>query len=188
MILTVNVTGTAADISSADRDAVINPAATPPPGWHASDLALGPAPPGTVHHITLVAEDKEIQVAPGAIQDMWTFNGQVPGSVLRGNIGDKFVVILVNRTDMDHLLDFHAASQPTQAMRAVAPGRSVTYEFTARYAGIYLYHCGTPPVLEHLANGMFGAGHHRPAAPARGAGGVPDGPVRAVPRAAAAAR
>lgn len=38
-----------------------------------------------------------------------------------------------------------------------APGRSVTYTFRARYSGIYLYHCGTPPVLEYLANGMFGA-------------------------------
>jgi nitrite reductase (NO-forming) len=44
-----------------------------------------------------------------------------------------------------------------QAMTEAAPGRSVTYEFKARYAGIYLYHCGTPPVLEHLTNGMSGA-------------------------------
>ncbi len=64
---------------------------------------------------------------------------------------------LVNRTGMSHSIDFHAAGQPMQAMTEVAPGRSVTYEFKARYAGIYLYHCGTPPVLEHLANGMFGA-------------------------------
>jgi len=157
MILTITVTGTAASVSAAERDAAINPAATPPPGWHAASPALAPAPSGTVHHITLIAEDKQIQVAPGVTQDMWTFNGQVPGPTLRGHVGDEFVVTLVNRTDMDHSLDFHAASQPMQAMREVAPGRSVTYEFRARYAGIYLYHCGTPPVLEHLANGMFGA-------------------------------
>jgi len=164
MILTIDVTGAApnaagAAVSSspAARDAVIDPAAAPPPGWHAASAALAPAPPGTVHRITLVAEDKQIPVAPGVTQDMWTFNGQVPGPTLRGHVGDTFIVTLVNRTDMDHSLDFHAASQPMQAMREVAPGRSVTYEFKARYAGIYLYHCGTPPVLEHLANGMFGA-------------------------------
>jgi nitrite reductase (NO-forming) len=157
MILTITVTGTAASSSLAGRDAVISPAATPPPGWHAASPALAPAPSGTVHHITLVAEDKEIQVAPGVTQDMWTFNGQVPGPVLRGNAGDEFVVTLVNRTEMTHSLDFHAASQPMQAMTEAAPGRSVTYVFRAEYSGIYLYHCGTPPVLEHLANGMFGA-------------------------------
>jgi nitrite reductase (NO-forming) len=157
MILTITVTGTAASSSLAGRDAVISPAATPPPGWHAASPALAPAPSGTVHHITLVAEDKEIQVAPGVTQDMWTFNGQVPGPVLRGNVGDEFVVTLVNRTEMTHSLDFHAASQPMQAMTEAAPGRSVTYVFRAEYSGIYLYHCGTPPVLEHLANGMFGA-------------------------------
>lgn len=54
---------------------------------------------------------------------MWTFNGQVPGPVLRGKVGDEFVVNLVNRTDMDHSLDFHAASQPMQAMTEAAPGR-----------------------------------------------------------------
>jgi FtsP/CotA-like multicopper oxidase with cupredoxin domain len=77
--------------------------------------------------------------------------------VLRGNVGDEFVVTLVNRTDMDHSLDFHAASQPMQAMTEAVPGRPVTYVFRAQYSGIYLYHCGTPPVPEHLANGMFGA-------------------------------
>jgi len=157
MILTITVTGTAASTAQATRDAVINPAATPPPGWHAASPALAPAPSGTVHRVTLIAEDKQMQVAPGITQDMWTFNGQVPGPVLRGHVGDEFVVTLINRTDMSHSLDFHAASQPMQAMREAAPGRWVTYEFRAGYAGIYLYHCGTPPVLEHLANGMFGA-------------------------------
>ena len=157
MILTITVTGSAASAASAHRDAVISRAAAPPPGWHAVDSALAPAPSGTVHRVTLVAEDKEMQVAPGVTQDMWTFGGQVPGPTLRGHGGDEFIVTLINHTDMDHSLDFHAASEPMQAMREVAPGRSVTYEFRARYAGIYLYHCGTPPVLEHLANGMFGA-------------------------------
>ncbi|HEU5419352.1 MAG TPA: multicopper oxidase domain-containing protein [Streptosporangiaceae bacterium] len=171
MILTVKVTGTALGTSaaapdavppakpagSAAPDAVIDPGAAPPPGWHAVSPVLAPAPSGTVHHVTLAAEDREMQVAPGVTQDMWTFNGQVPGPVLRGHVGDTFVVTLVNRTGMSHSIDFHAAGQPMQAMTEVAPGRSVTYEFKARYAGIYLYHCGTPPVLQHLTNGMFGA-------------------------------
>ena len=138
-------------------DAVISPGAAPSQGWHAASPALAAAPSGAVHRVTLVAQDKEIQVAPGVTQDMWTFNGQVPGPVLRGKVGDEFVVTLVNRTGMDHSLDFHAASEPMRDMMDVAPGHSATFRFRARYSGIYLYHCGTPPVLEHLANGMYGA-------------------------------
>jgi nitrite reductase (NO-forming) len=167
MILTIRVTGAApsaaaspADsgaMSSAGTDAVINPGAAPPPGWHAASAALAAAPSGTAHHVTLVAQDTEIQVAPGVTQDMWTFNGQVPGPVLRGKVGDEFVVTLVNRTSMSHSLDFHAASEPMREMMDVAPGHSATFRFRAQYSGIYLYHCGTPPALEHLANGMYGA-------------------------------
>jgi len=159
MILTITVTGAASPRATAPggTDAVINPSAAPPRGWHAASPVLAAAPPGPVHHVTLVARDKEIQVAPGVTQDMWTFNGQVPGPVLRGKAGDEFVVTLLNRTGMDHSLDFHAASMPMAKMMDVAPGHQATYTFRAQYSGIYLYHCGTPPVLEHLANGMYGA-------------------------------
>jgi nitrite reductase (NO-forming) len=162
MVLTVAVRGTpaastGASTSPTSGDAVIDPAATPPLGWRAANPAPAPATAAAVHHVTLIAQDKELQVAPGVTQDMWTFNGQVPGPVLRGHVGDEFAVTLVNRSPMDHSLDFHAAAEPMQAMAMVAPGHSVTYRFRARYAGIYLYHCGTPPVLEHVANGMYGA-------------------------------
>ena len=62
MILTIKVTSMAASGSSV-RDAVIDPAATPPPGWRAFSPALAPAPSGAVHHVTLVAEGKQMQVA-----------------------------------------------------------------------------------------------------------------------------
>ncbi len=162
MILTITVPGstplgTSRAAGTATHDAVLDPAATPPSGWHPLDPVLQPAPSGTVHRITLVAEDRELPVAPGVTQDMWTFNGQVPAPILRGQVGDLFEVTLVNRSTMGHSLDFHAASQPTEAMATVAPGHSMTEEFVASHAGIFLYHCGTPPILEHLANGMYGA-------------------------------
>jgi nitrite reductase (NO-forming) len=160
MILTIRVTGAAQGAGLAGkpgRDALISLSARPPAGWRPFNPALPPAPAGTLHRITLVAEDKEIQIAPGVTQDMWTFNRQVPGPTLRGHVGDEFIVTLVNHSSMGHSLDFHAASQPMEAMRTIGPGQSITERFRARYSGIYLYHCGTPPVLEHLANGMFGA-------------------------------
>jgi nitrite reductase (NO-forming) len=137
-------------------DATVNFSATPPAGWHAFDPSLAPAPGGTVHHVTLVAQDKLIQVAPGVSQDMWTFEGQVPAPVLQGHVGDVFDVTLVNHTDMDHSIDFHAENEPMSNMSDVAPGKSTTYQWRANYSGIFLYHYGTAPVLEHLANGMYG--------------------------------
>ncbi len=161
MVLTIRAAAGARPAAGRARhpapDAVISPGARPGPGWHPFGPALAPAPGGTVHRVTLIARDRVMQVAPGVRQDMWTFNGQVPGPTLRGHVGDLFIVTLVNRTSMDHSIDFHAASQPMEAMRTVGPGQSVTERFRVRYAGIFLYHCGTAPVLEHVANGMFGA-------------------------------
>ena len=172
MILAIKVTGgpSANESSSAAMsgaasmsggttagDATIDSSAKPAAGWQPFNASLAAAPAATVHDVTLVAEDKTIQVAPGVTQDMWTFNGQVPAPALRGHPGDEWVVTLVNHTDMAHSLDFHAASQSMMAMPEVAPGKSVTMTFRTMYSGMYLYHCGTSPVLEHLANGMFGA-------------------------------
>jgi nitrite reductase (NO-forming) len=41
-------------------------------------------------------------------------------------------------------------------MVEIKPGATFTYTFTADYAGVWMYHCGTAPALEHIANGMFG--------------------------------
>jgi nitrite reductase (NO-forming) len=89
---------------------------------------------------------------------MWTFNGQVPGPVLRGHIGDVFNVTLVNDGSMGHSIDFHASKvAPNVAMRTLQPGQSLVYQFKADYAGIWMYHCGTAPALDHIGNGMYGA-------------------------------
>jgi nitrite reductase (NO-forming) len=164
MLMTIKVTGTAPSMPpghdatiNSGHDATINFSGPPPAGWRPVSPVLAPAPPGRIHHVTLIAEDKELQVAPGVTQNMWTFNGQVPGPALRGHVGDEFVVTLVNRSSMGHSLDFHAASQPMEAMPTIGPGQSVTERFRVNHAGIFLYHCGTAPVLEHVANGMFGA-------------------------------
>ena len=55
-------------------------------------------------------------------------------------------------------MDFHAARiAPNVAFRDVAPGESFTFRFKATDAGVFMYHCGTKPVLAHIANGMYGA-------------------------------
>jgi nitrite reductase (NO-forming) len=55
-------------------------------------------------------------------------------------------------------MDFHAAQiDPKVAFRSAAKGQSVSYTFQPRYAGAFLYHCGSSPVLMHIGSGMVGA-------------------------------
>ncbi|MGC0271384.1 multicopper oxidase domain-containing protein [Pseudactinotalea sp. Z1739] len=113
---------------------------------------------GTVHELTLTAQEVELEVAPGVWQRRWTFNGQVPGPTVHGRVGDVFEITLVNDGTIGHSIDFHAGSlAPDEPMRTIAPGESLVYRFTAGMAGIWLYHCGTDPMTSHIGAGMFGA-------------------------------
>lgn len=128
------------------------------PGWRPYDATLRPAPGGTEHRVEIHAVEKVIEVAPGVRQRMWTFNGTVPGPVLRGHVGDVFTVTFVNDTTMGHGIDFHAgAVAPDGPMRVIQPGQRLTYRFRADHAGAWLYHCSAMPMLQHIANGMYGA-------------------------------
>lgn len=129
------------------------------PGWKPYDATLKPAPGGTEHHIEIRADDTVVQeVAPGTRQRVWTFNGTLPGPVLRGKVGDVFVVTFVNAGTMGHGIDFHAgATAPDGPMRTIQPGERLTYRFRAEFAGAWLYHCSTMPMTQHIANGMYGA-------------------------------
>lgn len=135
-----------------------DPSAAPPDGWTARDPRLSPAPEGGRHEITLRATQFEGHVAGGALQELWGFDDQVPGPTLRARVGDTFVVTFVNDGQMSHSIDFHASKvAPNVEMRSIPPGESLTYEFVAHHAGIFMYHCGTAPVLFHTGNGQYGA-------------------------------
>lgn len=107
---------------------------------------------------TFTVSEVEREVAVGVKQKLWLFNGTMPGPTLRGKVGDKFVITLVNDGSMGHSIDFHAGElAPDQPMRTIVPGESLTYEFTATHSGAWMYHCATMPMTDHIANGMFGA-------------------------------
>ena len=132
--------------------------AIPVAGWHPFDASLKPADGATVHNVAFHATEAVLEVAPGVTQQMWTFNGQVPGPTLRGHLGDVFNVTLTNDGTMGHSIDFHASKvAPNLAMKTLQPGESLVYQFKAEFAGIWMYHCGTAPALHHIGNGMFGA-------------------------------
>ena len=59
---------------------------------------------------------------------------------------------------MMHSMDFHSAMvSPQDKYRSVAPGQTIEFEYTVNYPGVFMYHCGTPMILEHIASGMYGA-------------------------------
>jgi nitrite reductase (NO-forming) len=167
MVMTIRVTGSAAAPSSGMGMAMrggranspaIDFTAKPGPQWKPYEPSLQPLPPARTHRITFTIRDTRTEVAPGVYQTLWTYNGTAPGPILHGRVGDRFVVTLVNDGDMAHGVDFHAgAVAPDGPMRSIEPGQSLSYAFTARYSGAWLYHCSTMPMSLHIANGMYGA-------------------------------
>ncbi|MFJ8581074.1 multicopper oxidase domain-containing protein [Micromonospora sp. NPDC093277] len=147
-----------ATAGSASPDQSIDVMADPGPAFTARDATAPPVPPGRLHRRELHVREVVREVAPGVRQQLWTFDGTVPGPVLRGRIGDTFEITLVNEGTMDHGIDFHAgAVAPDEVMRPIDPGQRLTYRFTATRAGIWMYHCSTMPMLHHIGNGMYGA-------------------------------
>ncbi len=170
MVLDIVVTGAASDAHGSGEaaavaasptgggDAEIDVAAEPADGWRPFDPALQPAPGGTEHQVTMRATETVLEVAPGVTQEMWTFDDQVPGPTLRGKVGDLFTITLVNEGKLGHSIDLHASKVAwNDEMRTIQPGESLVYQFEAKFAGVFMYHCGTAPALHHIGNGMFGA-------------------------------
>ena len=112
----------------------------------------------TTRHFSLIVTNAPITIATNVTYDAWTFNGTVPGPTIRVNQGDTIDFTLYNPTSEAHSIDFHAAQVDWSTdYSTVPPGGSKTFNFTVNYPGVFMYHCGTAPVLEHIANGMFGA-------------------------------
>ena len=102
----------------------------------------------------------QLDPASGTTYHYWTFNGKVPGPMIRVRQGDMVEVTLRNdaRSRMVHSVDFHAALGPGggAAFSQTIPGQAKTFTFQATTPGLFMYHCGTPMIAEHVANGMYG--------------------------------
>lgn len=113
---------------------------------------------GNAVSVTIESKDTTIEIASGVQYQAWTFNGTVPGPILHVRQGQTVNVTLVNNGSMQHSIDFHAAQvAPDIAYRSINPGQKLEFSFVAATPGAFVYHCGTPPVLQHIANGMYGA-------------------------------
>jgi FtsP/CotA-like multicopper oxidase with cupredoxin domain len=110
----------------------------------------------------IVAEDKEIEIAPGVYYPAWTFNGRVPGPALRAKEGDRIRINFRNFGSHPHSMHFHGIHSARMdgvngTAGMVSPGEQFTYEFDAKPFGCHLYHCHALPLKRHMAKGMYGA-------------------------------
>ncbi|KAA0686122.1 MULTISPECIES: multicopper oxidase domain-containing protein [Azospirillum] len=109
----------------------------------------------------IVAEDKEIEIAPGIMFPAWTYNGRVPGPTIRVTEGERVRVRFHNRGSHAHSIHFHgihsARMDGVPGAGDVLPGGAFTYEFTAFPFGCHLYHCHTVPLKRHIHKGLYGA-------------------------------
>jgi nitrite reductase (NO-forming) len=104
------------------------------------------------------AREAPVRISDDTVVAAWTFEGDTPGPIVHCRVGDTVEFTLTNEVDVPHSMDFHAAQiNPKEAFRSVTKGQSVTYSYKPKYAGAFMYHCGTSPVLMHIGSGMYGA-------------------------------
>jgi nitrite reductase (NO-forming) len=120
---------------------------------------IGKREPQTIR-VDLETVELEARLAEGTTFGYWTFNGKVPGPFLRVRVGDTVDVRLKNADSsaMVHSVDFHAATGPGGGAAATQtnPGEEKSVKYKALSPGLYVYHCATPMVAHHIANGMYG--------------------------------
>lgn len=114
--------------------------------------------------VTFTAMEKDVQtngalVGGADTMAAWTFNGTIPGPVVRVDEGDTVDFTLVNPAENknSHAIDFHAAQVSVlDEFAPVKPGESKHFKFVAKVPGVFMYHCGAGPMVQHIARGMYG--------------------------------
>ncbi len=139
-------------------------AAAPPPGLREDALAVVTYPEpfdgrqGVVREVDVSVTQRQIEVADDSIVDAWTYDGSVPGPILRATEGDTLRLHLANRTSHAHNVHLHGRHSPQMdGWEPIPPGSAFTYEVVAEPFGVHPYHCHTSPLAEHIGRGLFGA-------------------------------
>lgn len=111
----------------------------------------------TLREYTVVAIDKEIEIAKGIKFPGWTYNGTIPGPTFRCTEGDLLRFHFTNKGSHPHSIHFHGIHPPEMdGITPIAPGQSFTYEFEANPYGLQLYHCHVLPLARHIHKGLYG--------------------------------
>jgi len=111
-------------------------------------------------HVKMIAKETTVEIDnKGTKYPAWTFDGAIPGKVVRVKEGDVIDFELVNpkSNKESHSMDFHAAEVDVlDEFGPVKPGNTKHFKFTAKRAGVWMYHCGASVMAQHIARGMYG--------------------------------
>lgn len=122
------------------------------------DPTLPPPSSARTLRLNWRAQEVPVRINSTTVVAAWTFEGDIPGPIVHCRVGDTVEFTLTNEGAVPHSMDFHAAQiDPKIAFRSVAKGQSVSFTFKPKWAGAFMYHCGSAPVLMHIGSGMYGA-------------------------------
>ena len=122
------------------------------------DAALPPLDPNPTKTLIIEVTDQDLEIAAGITMKAWTYDGVVPGKVVHVRQGDTINFTLRNSASTGHSIDFHSARTPwDKNYITIAPDEELSFTWDSDYPGVFMYHCGTGPVLQHISNGMYGA-------------------------------
>jgi nitrite reductase (NO-forming) len=110
--------------------------------------------------VDLLTTEIEGRLGDNSTYRFWTFNNKVPGPLIRVRVGDTVTLNITNAKDSTHIhsIDLHAVTGPGggAAVTQVPPGQTKSFTFKASHVGLFVYHCATPMVAQHITNGMYG--------------------------------
>jgi nitrite reductase (NO-forming) len=113
-------------------------------------------PAGAQSNFTFTAERNQISIGLGLSYPAWTYNGTVPGPLMRVRQGNDVKITLINHTTDAHGIYTHAAQLNDESFAAPLGVNQLSYRFSAQVPGVFDYHCTAEPVLDHIAEGMYG--------------------------------
>jgi FtsP/CotA-like multicopper oxidase with cupredoxin domain len=150
--------------TSVGHAAMIGADVPAPGGPNATDRLLIPPRalphrPGRVREYSLRATDRDVEVAKGITFPAWTYNGTVPGPVIRATQDDLLRVRFTNAGSHPHTIHFHGIHPANMdgVFEIVGSGESFVYEFPAKPYGMHVYHCHATPLKKHIHKGLYGA-------------------------------
>jgi len=117
---------------------------------------------GELIEVALTAEVVDWDVVNGELVEVWGYNGEYPGPMIEGMVGDTLRVTLTNNLPEGTTIHWHGLEVPNDqdgvpgiTQPIIEPGQSYTYEFELEKAGTTMYHTHANSVRQ-LARGLVG--------------------------------
>ena len=137
-----------------------------PDGWDA-DIRLPEAPDlnpdPEILEIDIEARLAMVEIAPGLEVKAWTYNGGIPGPLIRLKVGDRLIVHYTNNLPRPSTIHWHGLRVPIAmdgvpgySQPPVEPGGTFTYDFVVPDAGIFWYHPHVMSAMQ-VGFGLYGA-------------------------------